>query len=260
MATLEVSIQNHVGKIQLNRPEAFNAFDLDLCQNFHRSLRELAESPEVRALVILGGDRAFSSGGDLRWMKQHLDQLGSSVFELAGCFHESILTLRTMEKPVIAAVKGVAAGAGFSLALACDFRVLGENAKFVHAYSSAGLCFDGGGSFHLARIVGLARSLEIAAFDQPIGASQALRWGVATKVTTDEQVNEEAIEMAETLAKRSLHSWGWSKRLLSSAFSNNLETQLKLEQEGIAACAAHEDGREGICAFLEKRKPNYLYK
>lgn len=123
------------------------------------------------------------------------------------------------------------------------------------AYTSSGLSIDGGGTFSLPRLVGLARALEIAAFDQPISSAQALEWGLVTKVVPEDQVIEEAMSMLQGLATSSLHSFAWSKRLLGDSFNNTLETQLELERQGISDCARHPDGREGIQAFLEKRKP-----
>ena len=162
-----------------------------------------------------------------------------------------------MSKPVIAAVNGVAAGAGFTLALACDFRVMAKSASFRQAYTSNGLCIDGGGTFTLPRLVGVARALEIAAFDQPIGSDQALAWGLVTKVSEDGRAAEEASAMARQLANRSLHSFGLSKRLLNESFDTPLETQLEKERAGIRACARHPDGLEGMKAFSEKRPPVY---
>jgi 2-(1,2-epoxy-1,2-dihydrophenyl)acetyl-CoA isomerase len=160
-----------------------------------------------------------------------------------------------MPKPVIAAVNGVAAGGGFSLALACDFRVMSESAVMRQAYTSNGLCIDGGGTFTLPRIVGLARALEIAAFDRPISSDRALSWGLATKVVPDGSALEEAMKMARDLARGSMNAFGWAKRLLTDSFDGSFESQIQREREGLSSCAAHPDGQEGLKAFAEKRKP-----
>jgi len=123
------------------------------------------------------------------------------------------------------------------------------------AYTSSGLSIDGGGTFALPRLVGLARALEIAAFDQPISAAKALEWGLVTKVVPDSEIQKEALGMLEGLAKSALHSFAWSKRLLIESLTNTLETQLELERQGISDCASHSNGQEGIRAFVEKRKP-----
>jgi 2-(1,2-epoxy-1,2-dihydrophenyl)acetyl-CoA isomerase len=162
-----------------------------------------------------------------------------------------------MAKPVVAAINGIAAGGGFSLALACDFRVMAESAVLRQGYTSNGLSIDGGGSFALPRLVGLARALEIAAFDEPISSSKALEWGLVTKVVPDSEVQKEALAMLERLSKTSLHSFAWSKRLFLESFHNTLETQLELERQGISECAGHVDGQEGIKAFVAKRQPKF---
>jgi 2-(1,2-epoxy-1,2-dihydrophenyl)acetyl-CoA isomerase len=162
-----------------------------------------------------------------------------------------------MEKPVVAAINGIAAGGGFSLALACDFRVMAQSATLRQAYTSSGLSIDGGGSFALPRLVGLARAMEIMAFDQPISSARALEWGLVTKVVPDEELLSTTLTMLNDLSKTALHSFAWSKKLMSNSFHNTLETQLELERQGISDCAAHPHGQEGIRAFVEKRKPSF---
>jgi len=162
-----------------------------------------------------------------------------------------------MEKPVVAAINGIAAGGGFSLALACDFRVMAQSATLRQAYTSSGLSIDGGGSFALPRLIGLARAMEIMAFDNPISSTQALEWGLVTKVVPDDEVLSEAHAMLHTLTQGALHSFAWSKKLMTDSFNNTLETQLGLERQGISDCAAHPNGQEGIRAFVEKRKPSF---
>jgi 2-(1,2-epoxy-1,2-dihydrophenyl)acetyl-CoA isomerase len=165
-----------------------------------------------------------------------------------------------MSKPVIAAVNGIAAGGGFSLALACDFRVMDESAILRQAYTSNGLCIDGGGTFMLPRLVGLARALEIVAFDKPISSEQALAWGLTTKVVEDRRSVEAAVEMAHELASGSLNSFGWSKQLLTDSFNMAFEAQIERERAGLCNCAAHPDGKEGLQAFVEKRRPVFDVK
>jgi 2-(1,2-epoxy-1,2-dihydrophenyl)acetyl-CoA isomerase len=247
--------EDEVAHLTLNRPEAFNALNLEVMDVLGRHLIGLAMDDAVRAIVITGEGRAFCAGGDLKWMLDFPGGLEPGLHALAAPFHQAVVEIRRMSKPVIAAVNGVAAGGGFSLALACDFRVMAKGARFVQAYTSNGLCIDGGGTFNLPRLVGVARALEIAAFDQPITPDQALEWGLATKVVEDAQVLEEAGAMARQLAQRSIHSLGLVKRLFNDSFSTSLETQLEHERDGIRACGGHPDGAEGMRAFTEKRKP-----
>ena len=242
-------------QITLNRPDAYNALNLDLMLMLSDILASAATDDSIKGIMITGKGKAFCAGGDLKWISQQTAEASSTLHKLAPQFHIAITEIRRMGKPVVAAINGIAAGGGFSLALACDFRVMAETAVLRQAYTSSGLSIDGGGTFSLPRLVGLARALEIAAFDQPISSAQALAWGLATKVVSDAKVIEESMSMLEGLAKSALHSFAWSKRLLTDSFNNTLETQLELERQGISDCARHPDGQEGIKAFVEKRKP-----
>jgi 2-(1,2-epoxy-1,2-dihydrophenyl)acetyl-CoA isomerase len=220
-------------------------------------LSAAAKDPMAQGVIITGNGKAFCSGGDLKWISTQKEQPGPVLYRLAPEFHRSIVEIRRMAKPVVAAINGIAAGGGFSLALACDFRVMSESAVMRQAYTSSGLSIDGGGSFALPRLVGLARSLEIMAFDQPISPARALEWGLVTQVVPDGQAVTAAIDMLQKLTSGSLHSFAWSKRLMLDSFDHDLETQLELERQGISECAAHPDGQEGLKAFVEKRKPSF---
>jgi 2-(1,2-epoxy-1,2-dihydrophenyl)acetyl-CoA isomerase len=249
--------QGNLLAITLNRPGAYNALDLDMMQMLHAALVAAATDATIKGVLITGNGKAFCAGGDLKWISQQGEAAGAVLYRLAPQFHLSIVEIRRMQKPVVAAINGIAAGGGFSLALACDFRVLGESAVLRQAYTSSGLSMDGGGSFTLPRVVGLARALEILAFDEPIPATRALELGLATQVVPDEELLPAARAMLERIAATSLHSFGWSKKLMMESFHNILETQLELERQGISDCAAHTDGKEGIRAFVEKRKPAF---
>lgn len=254
-----VLTQRHknIREIALNRPEAYNALNLDMMKMLGETLASAATDDSVKGILLTGTGKAFCSGGDLKWVSQHSDNAGKTFYELAPYFHLAITEIRRMGKPIVAAINGIAAGGGFSLALACDFRVMGRSATLRQAYTSNGLSMDGGGTFALPRLVGLARAMEIMAFDKPISSTQALEWGLVTKVAADEQVREEALEMLEGLSKTALHSFAWSKKLMTESFNNTLETQLELERQGISDCAGHPQGQEGIRAFVEKRRPMF---
>ena len=246
-----------IARLILNRPAVFNAFDHDMVEHLARHLVMLAVDDNVRGVVISGEGKGFCVGGDIRWVSEF--SLGPSVafHKLAASFHQAILEIRRMPKPVIAAINGIAAGGGFSLALACDFRVMARSTILRQAYTSNGLCIDGGGTFTLPRIVGLARALEIAGFDAHISSEQALTWGLVTKVVDDGRSLEEAVSMAHELSNHSLHSFGWSKQLLTDSFNTAFETHIERERIGLCSCAEHPDGKEGIQAFVDKRKPTF---
>ena len=246
-----------IATVLLNRPEAFNAFNMEMAEGFAADLITLAADGEVRGVIISGQGKAFCAGGDLKWALAFPQGPAAAFHVLAARFHQAILEIRRMSKPVIAAINGIAAGGGFSLALACDFRVMSDGAVLRQAYTSNGLCIDGGGSHNLPRLVGLARAMEIMAFDRPISSGQALSWGLVTKVAKDGSALEEATGMARELAAGSLHSFGWSKRLLTDSFNSSFETHIERERRGLSSCAAHPEGREGLRAFAEKRKPQF---
>ena len=244
-------------QITLNRPEAYNALNLDMMKMLGEALSSAAADHSIKGVLITGQGKAFCAGGDLKWISQQSEEAGSVLHRLAPQFHRSIVEIRRMEKPVVASINGSAAGGGFSLALACDFRMMARSAVLRQAYTSSGLSIDGGGSFALPRLVGLARAMEIMAFDQPISSAQALEWGLVTKVVPEDEVLSESFAMLDALIKSSLHSFAWSKKLMTGSFNNTLESQLELERQGISDCAAHPDGQEGIKAFVEKRKPSF---
>jgi len=244
-------------EITLNRPDVYNALNLDMMKMLGGTLSSAAAEKSIKAILLTGKGKAFCSGGDLKWISQQTEDAASVFYRLAPQFHLSITEIRRMEKPVVAAINGIAAGGGFSLALACDFRVMGQSAILRQAYTSSGLSIDGGGSFALPRLVGLARAMEIMAFDNPISSAQALEWGLVSKVVPDDEVHSEALAMLNNLTKTALHSFAWSKKLMNDSLNNTLETQLELERQGISDCAAHPDGQEGIQAFVEKRRPSF---
>ncbi len=254
---IEIKRSGDIMEVVLNRPETYNAFNLEMITELARHLTQLAKDDSARGIIITGNGKAFCAGGDLKWAIEFSDKAGSSFHTLASQLHLAIVEIRRMKKPVIAAINGTAAGAGFSLALACDFRIMGKSAILKQAYTSNGLSIDGGGTFTLPRIVGLARSMEIAAFDDPISSAKALEWGLVTKVVDDETILEEAKNMLNRLLEKSLYSFGWSKKLLTDSFNHFLESHLELEREGLSACANHSDGQEGLKAFIEKRKPMF---
>jgi len=246
-----------IARIRMNRPNAYNAFGLEMIQLLAERLIELSQDPLVVGLVITGEGKAFCAGADLKWVSQSGKDYGEVFHTLAARYHQAILEIRRMPKPAIAAINGLAAGGGFSLALACDFRVMETSALLRQAYTSNGLSIDGGGTFTLPRLVGLARAMEIAAFDRPISAKQALSWGMVTEVVEDGRAVERAIELVQQINRGPLSSFAASKKLMTDSFNTPFERQLEKERELLAWCAAHPNGREGIRAFLEKRIPQF---
>jgi 2-(1,2-epoxy-1,2-dihydrophenyl)acetyl-CoA isomerase len=254
---IELKQHDSIAEVGLNRPDAYNAFNYEMVSQLANHLTALAGDNRLRGVVITGKGKAFCAGGDLKWALEYTSGPAAAFHTLAAQFHLAILEIRRMKKPVVAAINGVAAGGGFSLALACDFRVVDPSAVLNQAYTSAGLCIDGGGTFTLPRLVGYARALEIAAFDKPISSKQALEWGLVTKVAADGQALGEAIAMAQEMSQRSVNSFAWTKKLITDSFNTSFETQIEIERAALEACADHPDGKEGLTAFSEKRKPKF---
>jgi 2-(1,2-epoxy-1,2-dihydrophenyl)acetyl-CoA isomerase len=256
--TVSVSVDaaNGFAIVSLDRPSRLNALDLETTTELTAALEQLAQAPNVSVVILTGRGKAFCAGGDLAWVSQAGDDRAMAIARLADQFHHAITEICEMRKPVIAAVNGVAAGGGFSLALACDFRVLSQEATVRHAYGSAGLSMDGGSSLTLPRIVGYARALEIATFDAPIRADRAIALGLATEIV-DGDALDGAVAMARRLYERALASFGASKRLLTSSYRSGLEEQLHRERDAIAESVGSAEGREGVNAFLEKRHPDF---
>ena len=255
--TAGVERDGAIATIILDRPERLNALDLDMATLLVELLQELVCDDSVSAIIITGSGRGFCAGGDLAWAAAYPGGSGNALHVLAGQFHQALLEIHRTGKPVIAAVNGVAAGAGFSLALASDFRVLDEAAVLRQAYTSSGLSIDGGGTFMLPRLAGLARAIEIAAFDQPITATQAASIGLATRIAAAGQSRDGARALAREFQARSLASFAASKHLLRRSLETPLEVQLEHEREAIVACAGSAEGAQGISAFNSKRPPDF---
>jgi 2-(1,2-epoxy-1,2-dihydrophenyl)acetyl-CoA isomerase len=253
----KLEIVDGIGRIVLNRPESFNALDLPTARELAELLMQLRGNAHVLGILITGAGEAFSAGGDIRRAVNHPNGPAAVFHELATVVHVCIAEIRGIPKPVVAAINGVAAGGGFSLALACDFRVMAESARLKQGFTSNALCIDAGGTFTLPRLVGFARALEIATFDEVISAQKAFDWGLVNQVVADAKVLDAADILMKKICKKSLHTFAWSKQLLNNAFETSLETQLDRERTGLVSCVSHPDGVEGMHAFLEKRKPQY---
>ena len=254
---VKLDIIQGIAKITLNRPKAYNAFSLDMIQLLSERLISLAMDQKVAGVIITGDGKAFCAGADLKWLSGFGKSYGEALHELAARYHQAILEIRRMSKPVVAAINGITAGGGFSMALACDFRIMEASAVLRQAYTTNGLSIDGGGTFTLPRLVGLAKAMEIAVFDTPISSEQALSWGLVTEVVEDGHAVKRAIELINKMIRIPLSSFAASKKLITDSFHNSFETQLEKEREILSWCADQPNGQEGVEAFLKKRKPVY---
>jgi 2-(1,2-epoxy-1,2-dihydrophenyl)acetyl-CoA isomerase len=255
--TLTFDVKDNVAIITLNRQEAANAMNLDLAKDLMHVALKCEESPEVRAVIITGTGSTFSVGGDLKSFSEQGTHLPSHLKEVTTYLHAAISRLTRMDAPVIAAVNGVAAGAGMSLAIAADLVIAAESARFTMAYTKVGLTPDGSASYFLPRIVGLKRALELTLTNRVLSAQEAYELGIVTQVVPDTEVLTQANVMATQLANGAKTALGAAKRLLHSGWNQTLETQMENEAQTLAKMAQTREGIEGITAFLEKRKPNF---
>jgi len=257
-ATVDLKIADGVAHITLNRPEAANAIDLTMARELFDAAIRCDAHGDVRAVVLTGAGRAFSAGGDVRAFAAAGERLPAVLKELTAHLHGAVSRLARMNAPVIAAVNGVAAGAGMSLACAADIVLAAESARFTMAYTRLGFTPDGSSTFFLARLIGLRRAQELLFTNRMLTASEALAWNLVTRVVPDADVSAQAEQLARELAAGPTRAFGGVKRLLLAAASTGLETQMELETELIADAACGADGREGPAAFVAKRPPRFI--
>jgi 2-(1,2-epoxy-1,2-dihydrophenyl)acetyl-CoA isomerase len=239
--------------ITLNRPDVLNAFDAEMQAGFRDALKE-ARDASVRAVVVTGAGRGFCVGQDLNAFRE---EAGDIATRLRTTFNPNVLALRTLEKPVIASVNGPAAGAGMSLACACDLRIAADSASFVPAFIGIGLVPDTGGSWFVAQLLGYPRAFEWLTSGRKLAAAEALEWGLVTEVVPADELAARTAEVAGRYAAAPTRGIGLTKRLLDRAMRSRLEEQLEFEAQLQAAAAVSDDFREGVAAFLEKRDPRF---
>jgi 2-(1,2-epoxy-1,2-dihydrophenyl)acetyl-CoA isomerase len=252
MAEVEVTRDGAVQTITLNRPDVLNAFNRALHTALRVALRE-ARDPEVRAVVLTGAGRGFSAGQDLK----EFGEAGNVRDALRESYHPNVLAIRALEKPVIAAVNGVCAGAGLSLACVCDFRIAADDASFVPGFIGIGLVPDAGGTYFLHRLLGAARAFEWMSSNRRLTAAEAHAWGLISEVVKADALQARAAELAATYAALPTRGIGMTKRLFDHADNATLEEQLEMEAQLQAAATKTEDFGEGVAAFLEKRAPRF---
>lgn len=251
-----------VAIITLNRPDKLNAFNDELSFQLQDALKEAERDPQVRAVVLTGAGRGFCSGQDLQNRKfsdatTERPSLGTSIRKR---YNPIIMRLRKMEKPVIAAVNGVAAGAGSSLALACDMRVVAESASFVQSFSKIGLVPDSGATFMLPRLIGATRGFELMVNAEKLSAKEACELGLVNRLVPEGEALNAALEMAVQLAKGPTKAYGLIKRALNKAIFADLDDLLEYEAQLQEIAGRSDDFQEGVSAFLEKRQPAYTGK
>jgi enoyl-CoA hydratase/carnithine racemase len=262
LETLSIEVDGEIGTLTLNRPDSLNAMSPEMIFELTVASGWLADQAPLRGLIVTGaGERAFSSGGDVNWFKSGADDpevdLPSNVRRGAEVLHQAIVDFRRIPYPVIGAVNGVAAGAGFSLALMCDIRIASAEAAFVCAYGRIGASPDGGMTYFLPRVVGPAKALELLLNDPLLSADDALELGIVSKVVPADELITEARAKAEKLAAKAPHYVRMAKLLVGQSLDNSLTEHLQVERHGIADSMGTEDLREGVTAFFEGREATF---
>jgi 2-(1,2-epoxy-1,2-dihydrophenyl)acetyl-CoA isomerase len=260
--TLRIEIGGaNLGTLTLDRPDAFNAMSPEMIGELTVAFAWLADQAPLRALIVTGAGKAFCSGGDVNWFKTGVESeeidLPSQVRRGAEALHQAIVDLRRIPYPVICAVNGPAAGAGFSLALACDIRIASESAFFACAYGRIGASPDGGMTYFLPRVVGPSRALEILLNDPNMKAEDALVERIVSEVVAPDELMDRARAKAEKLAAKAPYYVRMAKKLVGQSIENRLTEHLQLERHGIADSMATEDLRNGVTAFFGGGTPEF---
>jgi len=255
-APVTLTIANGIAHVELNRPDAGNAINPEMGVALSDAARQCDGNPNVRAILFSAKGKMFSVGGDLQYMKSQADNAKHAIKLLADELHRAIMHFARQDAPMVTAVQGTAAGAGFSMAIMGDIVIAEPQVKFTMAYTASGLSPDGGSTYFLPRLVGMRRAQELTLTNRVLRAEEALDWGLITQVVEQGTAVKAAKAVCAKLVQGSLSANGDAKRLVRSSLDNTLETHMELEGRAIAKNGA-VDGREGIAAFFEKRAPKF---
>ena len=252
---IEFEIVSGIGKITLDRPDKYHSFVREMALTLQDALDKCNDNKDVKSILITATGKAFCAGQDL---SEATDPNGPDLTQIVQEHYNPIIKkIRNMEKPVVAAVNGVAAGAGASIALCCDIVVACESASFIQAFSKIGLIPDSGGTFFLPRLIGMQKAAALMMTAEPVTATDAVNIGMIYKVFSDDSFEEDSWKLASKLAMMPTKGLGLTKRLLNASYSNNFEEQLDMEDKCQTIAGNTSDFKEGIEAFFEKRKPNF---
>ena len=256
-STLKFELRDNIATITLDRPDAANALNLAMATELSDVATRCSHDKAVRAVIITATGKMFCAGGDLNDMASQGDNKGEHLTRMATNLHNAVIRFAHMDAPVIMAVNGTAGGGGFSLALSGDYVIASEKAKFISAYTASGLTPDGSSTYFLAKHVGLLRAKELLFTNRLLTANEAMQWGIVSKVVSPETLMEEASAMATAFARGPTKAFGGLKSLLLTAYDGALEAQLERETRGISGIMETQDARNGITAFLNKKKPTF---
>lgn len=254
---IDFYVDGPLAKITLNRPEFGNSIDMEMARELLKAAIQCDQDDGIRCVILTGSGRIFCAGGDLDAFRGAGEKISSFLSEIAGTLHLAISRLARMAKPLVVLVNGPAAGAGLSLAISGDVVLSSRAAHFTAAYSAVGLSPDGGLTWRLPRLVGLRKAHEMIALNRRVTSQQAEDIGLVTRVVDDDRLLAEGLELAQALASSSTSALGQVRRLLLETYETGLEVQMEKEARSIASLSSGFEAREGICAFNEKRKPNF---
>jgi 2-(1,2-epoxy-1,2-dihydrophenyl)acetyl-CoA isomerase len=258
--TLEFSVDAGVATVLLNRPDEANALTREMAAELFDVAVRCEVDASIRSVLLTGAGKMFCAGGDLKAFTAQGEEIAEYLTYTASALHGAVARFSRMAAPVVVAVNGTAAGGGFSLSLCADYMMVSERAKFVCAYTASGLSPDGSSTYFLAKHVGLLRAKELILTNRVLDADEAVAWGIANKVVAADRLVDEASAMAQQFAQGPTRAYGAVKRLLQTAFDGSIDTQLDAEGRAIVDTMRSDDGRHGLDAFLNKRKPTFSGK
>ncbi|PTR05820.1 MULTISPECIES: enoyl-CoA hydratase/isomerase family protein [unclassified Novosphingobium] len=253
---VKLKVENGLARISLARPESGNAMSRDFIESLVHACETVMADSSVRAVLLNAEGKNFCVGGDINAFAEQ-GAPGAFIEHLAERLHQGMKCLASINAPVVVAVRGAAAGAGFSLAAAGDIVLAGEGASFTLAYPGIGLTSDGGATWSLPRLIGLRRTQELAYLNRRLSAADALEWGLVTRVVADDVVEAEALQIAERLAQGPTRAFGGIKHLLSQSFSASYEDHLDVEAKAIGSAMDTVDAQSAVQAFLARQKPKF---
>ena len=255
--TILVENDGNLRIITLNRPEKLNAITLEMATELNRAVKDAANDDSVKCVVITGKGRAFSSGGDVNEMGEHLPKAGDLFYKLTEQIHSCFTTILTMRKPVVNSLNGIIAGGALGFALAGDYRIAGESARMLSAHFKRGFVPAGGATYLLPKLIGLGRTQALFFGGKTLNSSEMMEWGLVHEVVEDKYLNERTLKMARELASGPTDAIAETKRLLVESDTLSLDKELKKERERNRESGNSGDAVEGIKAFLEKREPEF---
>lgn len=258
---VELVVERQIARVTLNRPKSLNSLNREMAEGLNAVLRQLEGRSDLCCLVIRGAGDHFMAGGDIRYFQAGLQQppaeLEREIAAVIDLVNDSVLRMRRLPFPVVASIRGNVAGFGMSLVAACDLAIASDSARFTQAYSQIATTPDGGNTWFMPRQIGLKRSMALTLLNESLDAGTAERVGLINRVVADEALDEVTDEWAQRLRRGASGALAGAKRLLHDSLENSLQQQLELEKASFVACALSDDFREGIDAFVAKRRPEF---